>query len=314
MKIQAIKTSDGYFIKAESAKDYSSDQLRNIHFDRVAPAPSWKPYWYKVKDIYVKAEKYTPPTQKPVSYILKPEYVATEALPKELSLTDLDWEDSRRGLYDYVMEDIPGSYEKVDVIIDVVAELEGNLVQEVIHYPVYGRYPNTDGKNYVIKNTEIKLGLIDEITTPEILREERPCELSSADSFKIIRTYVKDNIDPKVATISDDYDFCMAVEKRIPLAEKEEYKVDENFNFFSRRKRKPKFVTKYRVDRKKEIYRIAPRLDGKVYDKYPEAPTFKGENARNLKANIDEYLTALIREINRPLHDCPHCKGMGVIE
>jgi hypothetical protein len=314
MKITAIKTSDGYFIKSAEATNYSNDSLKNIHFGRVAPESTWKPHWYKVADVYAKAEKYTPPTQKPISYILKPEYVATDALPKEVPLSEIDWEDSRRGLYDYVMQDIPDSYEDVEIEISLVAELEGKLVQETILYPVYGRYPASEGKSWRVTNSQIKLGLVDEITTPEILREERPCELSTKDSYAIIRTYIKDHIDPKVATISSDYDFCLTVEKRIPLAEKETYRIDENFDFFSKRKRKPKMVTRYRVERKKEIYKIAPRIDGKVYSNYPEAPAFRGENARNLKANIDEYLQELIKEINRPLHDCPHCNGMGVVE
>lgn len=315
MKIQAIKTADGYFIKDVDAKDYSNDLLKYIHFGKKAPEVSWKRFWYKVDDVYAKAEKYTPPTKKLVGYVLKSEYAPTEALPKDVHLEFFScYEDSRRGLYDSVYEDVPDSYEDVNVEINVVAELDGKLIHERIFFPVYGKYPNSDGKSFTITNDHIKLGLLDEITTPEILKEERPCELDSAKSFAIIRTHIKDNINPKVAEITSDYGFCLTVSKRISLAEKEEYKVDENFSLFSRRKRKPRFVTKYRVERKKEIYKIAPRIDGKVYDKYPEAPIFRGENARNLKANIDEYLTNLMEEINRPLVDCPHCKGEGVIE
>jgi len=315
MRIQAIRTSDGFFIKDSEAKDYSSDVLRNIHFGRQAPEASWKRFWYKVDDVYTKPEKYTPPTKKLVGYVLKSEYAPTEALPKDVSVEFFsDYEDSRRGLYDSVYEDVPDSYEDIEVEVEEVAELDGKLIHEKIFFPVYGKYPNSDGKSFTITNDHIKLGLLDELITPEILKEERPCELDSTKSFAIIRTHIKDNINPKVAEITSDYDFCLTVSKKIPLSVKEECTVDENFSLFSRRKRKPRFVTKYRVERKKEFYKIAPRIDGKVYDKYPEAPIFRGENARNLKANIVEYLTKLMEEINRPLVDCPHCKGEGVIE
>lgn len=315
IKIQAIKTSDGYFIKNKEYQPYSADILERISFNRILPEKTWKIGWFKVKDVTGKLELYTAPTKRTVGYVLSDEYVATQALPKEMSIEDYNDEEkyALRQLYIPIQEDVPERYDEVTWDIEIIAELEGNLVEEKINYPVYGRNPNSEGKRWSVRNSEIKLGLVDEITTPDILREERPCELSSEHSFKIIRTHIKDNIDPKTATISSDYDFCLTVEKRIPLAEKETYQIDENMNFFSRRKRKPKMVTKYRIERKKEIYKIAPRLNGKVYDKYPEAPMFRGENARNLKANIDEYLADLMEEINRPLHDCPHCKGMGVV-
>jgi hypothetical protein len=314
MKIIAIKTSDGYFIKDETKINYT-DLLSTVTFNREKPTTTWKQGWWKITDCFGKVEKYEPATNKIVGYNLLPDFVATEALPLNVSADYFgDGDYSRINMYSPILEDVPEVYEDIDVEIKVVAELYGKLVQETIGYPVYGSYPKSEGKSWTVRNSELKLGLIDEITTPEILKEERPCELSSAHSFAIIRAYIKDNIDPKVATISSDYEFCLSVEKRIPLAEKETYTVDENFNFFSKRKRVPKMVTKYRVERKKIIYEIAPRKDGKVYGSYPEAPIFRGENARNLKANIDEYLKSLIKEINRPLHDCPHCKGIGVVE
>jgi len=319
MKIQAIKTSDGYFVTAEGMNSYNNT-LTNIVFDRKELETTWKQGWYKISDITGNIERKIPEKKEIEKYQLKEEYEATSKTPQtvELEFFESDSYDEPhplRGLYEPVFKIIPVTYvEETDVEIEVVAELEGKLVEEKINFPVYGQYPNTDGKNWSVKNTELKLGLVDELVTPEILKEERPCELSSANSYKIIRTHIKDNIDPKVATISSDYDFCLTVEKRIPLAEKETYQVDENFTLFSRRKRKPKLVTKYRVERRKEIYKIAPKLNGKVYSEYPETPIFRGENARNLKSNINEYLSSLMKEINKPLKDCPTCKGCGVID
>jgi hypothetical protein len=33
-----------------------------------------------------------------------------------------------------------------------------------------------------------------------------------------------------------------------------------------------------------------------------------------VKDKIDKYLNDLITEINKPLIDCPHCKGLGVVD
>lgn len=318
MKIQAIKTSDGFFIKNADGQSYSyNDQLKSVHFGRKEPEPTWKSGWYKIPDVYAKAERYTAPSKKTVGYKLKVDYQPTAALPATAQLEffgDTYYENPLFNLYEAVQEDVPHSYEDIEVEISVVGELEGALVQEVLHFPVYGAYPSLDGKNWAIKNSEIQLGLVDDIITPEILRDERPCQLSSEHSYKIIRTHIKDNIDPKVAEITSDYDFCLTVQKRLPLAEKEEYKYDANWRLFSGRRRKPKMTTGYRTERKKDVYAVAPRLQGKVREGYKEAPCFSGENVRELKANIAAYLADLMTEINRPLRDCPCCKGAGVVE
>jgi hypothetical protein len=49
-------------------------------------------------------------------------------------------------------------------------------------------------------------------------------------------------------------------------------------------------------------------------DGYTIVTPFKGNSLQDLKNNIDTYLTSLITEINKPLVDCPHCKGLGVID
>lgn len=301
---EVIKTRDGYFIK----------DAQGFVFGNEKPKGTWKRDWFKIKSIG-NVKKIVPEVKTIKGYVLSDEYAQTEAMPKNVSkdfFGEEYWEHKLYSLYNPEYEVTPETTEDIDYEINVVAEIDGELIEKTINFPVYGRYPNLDGKKWSVTNDRIKLGLLDEIITPDILQQERPCELSSEDSYKIIRTHIKDNIDLKVATITSDYEFCLTVEKRIQLSEKEEYTVDENFNFFGR-KRKPRFVTKYRVERKMPIYKIAPRLKGTVYNGYPEAPIFRGENTKNLDENIKEYLDEIMKEINKPLKDCPHCKGQGVI-
>ena len=40
---------------------------------------------------------------------------------------------------------------------------------------------------------------------------------------------------------------------------------------------------------------------------------FTGENQDDLKQKIDAYCEDLIKFINEPIVDCPHCKGRGVV-
>lgn len=304
INFQVIKTSDGYFVK--NANGYV--------FDGEKPKSTWKNGWFKVKSINSIC-KIVPEIKTVIGFRLSNDYAPTEAMPLEVKSSFFGegyWNHKLYSLYEPNYEITPETTQEIEFSIDIVAELDGELVEKTIKFPVYGRYPNSEGKNWSVTNDRLKLGLLDEIITPDILRQERPCELSTEDSYKIIRTYIKDNINPKVAEITSDYDFCLTVNKRIPLATKEEYKVDENFSLFGKRK-KPKFVTKYRVERKKEIYKIAPRIDGEVYQGYPEAPSFRGENAKNLEDNIKEYLEEIITEINKPMRDCHICKGEGVI-
>ena len=62
-----------------------------------------------------------------------------------------------------------------------------------------------------------------------------------------------------------------------------------------------------------KVENFAPKIKGRVYEGYPEAPIFRGENARNLEENIKDYLEEIMKEINKPIKDCPTCKGDGIL-
>jgi hypothetical protein len=172
------------------------------------------------------------------------------------------------------------------------------------------------GFSFVQTRWAVKYSIEDEITTHPGLLQDKPCKLSSEESYKIIRSHVKREIDHDHAVITSDYDFCFTVEKVIPLYEQVPYQVDiNNGNLGQKRKRKPKIVTRYRVNRKAKIYEISPvdSRTGKPYGSYPKCPEFTGMNAEDLERNIQQYLSDLMADINKPLSDCPHCRGTGVV-
>jgi len=319
MEIKIIKCSDGFFIQKQGS--YHEGKGVELRFAGERVRPTWSNDWFKVSQIGLPVTRTIAAKKQTTGYRLKDEFAPTEALPKEVDVDFFAYRDGEcknpeiRGLYLPVEIELPETYEEVETEFTMIAEVEGELLEKSLNFPVYGKWAS-EGKNWKITNQAVKVSLIDEITLPKILQQEVPCELSSEDSYSIIRTYIKDNIDPKVAKISSDYDFCLSVEKRIPLSEKVEYRHDENAwsGMFGGRRKKPKFVTKYRTERTVKVYETAPLIKGKAYDKYPATQPFRGINTEDLKQNIDIFLEALMEEINRPLKDCPTCKGQGILE
>jgi hypothetical protein len=98
------------------------------------------------------------------------------------------------------------------------------------------------------------------------------------------------------------------VKKKVHLAKKVPYQRD-----ISRYgARKPKYITDYREIREIEVFEMTHANHN--YKGYTVIEGFKGNNVEELKENIDNYLRDLMEEINRPLSDCPHCLGKGVIQ
>ncbi len=304
MEIQAIKCSDGYFLETNN----------KLQFGEERPVPTWNTRWVKVSQISQPVFTVIPARNETIGYKLKEGYVPSEVLPPKVELDFFPYEgenDNVRGLYEPILKEIPEKLEPVEVEIRIIAEVEGELLEKKLEFPIKGLY--RDDYNWKLTNQQIKVSLIDEITLPQILHQEVPCELSSEDSYKIIRSHIRQNIDPKVSRITSDYDFCLTVEKTIPLAETEEYTYDANNSFFGRKK-KPRIVKAYRTDRKLTVYETAPRIKGTVHGKYTPTVGFNGADAEELQKNIEAYLEAIMAEINRPLKDCPTCKGHGVID
>jgi len=50
------------------------------------------------------------------------------------------------------------------------------------------------------------------------------------------------------------------------------------------------------------------------YQGYTPIQGFHGNNIKELKENIDRYLSELMEIINKETKDCPLCGGHGIIE
>lgn len=273
--IYAIKTKDGYYT--------------NHQYFEGGTEPAQLEGWYFTKSIDKPLKKVARKTRS--VYKLKEAYSGISGSIPEVCYS-YDEIEGRDDLYDYNQEVV--EEERFDPLEDEV-----KIIKED---PDWNFYPNERWNTILHKP-------LDWISTPKVLLQEKECSLTKKETFDIIRDYVKVNIDPNYAQITSDYDFCFTVKKKIELYENEKYTVDINNNIFSKRKRKAKYVTKYRTHRFVDVFECAP----KPYQDYTVVKPFQGKNYKDLENNIRVYLEDLIKKINEPVKDCKCCKGRGVI-
>lgn len=318
LKLIGIKVKNkGVYITDNINNDsYSNSQLLRYTINDELPQPSFQKSWYLI-------------TEEPKTIQQK---VSQPNINKRYELIDKSLSDKFQDIYkeedvfrgynddderEFIAGFIPALYEyKSDpqepILQDVefeyrtIAEIDDLDKPNTWTYPTYGQY----GKGASpVTNNNVKRNMIDEIVTPKILIHKKPCKLTKLESFQIVRAFIKDNIDPKVAQITSDYDFCFTVEKRVPLHKPVEYSVDINNNIFSGRKKKPKYENRVQKAKNYKIFDIAPA----PYQSYRVIEEFEGDSEDNLQENIQAYLDHIIAVINEPLIECSCCGGTGHI-
>lgn len=269
--------------------NYNTDISKWL-FNGENPKHTHKKHWYEVSSLPKEVKQYKAKLTICVGFKLKASYVASEAMP-EIVDSDFFYDDEYdkcynehlKGLYESIIEETPEEWLTVNFEIDKLAHVGTNW--EFVNPP--------KGVQHL---------LIDEITTPQILLQDKHCFLSEKESYEIIRAYIKSNIDPKVARISD-YDFCLTVYKVIQTHSPVPYSECVN-----PRAKKLRFKTKYRNTRDVVSYECAP----KPYQEHTVVTPFKGSSYQDLNQNIQTFLDDLIAEINTPLKECSYCNGFGV--
>lgn len=202
-----------------------------------------------------------------------------------------------KSLYDFKQDLLPYKQEPVEFEYRLLAEIEV-LPDFTFNYNYKYNYRNSS-----VTKSDIQFNQIAELLLPKVLLPTQPCSLSKQRSFDIIREHIRLNIDPKVARITSDYDFCLTVQKIIPCSEYKTFRYEGT----GKRQKKVEIVK----DKKyMECFEIAP----KEYQNYTVVTPFEGKNLEDLKKNIDTYLEDLMKEINEPLKECPTCKGYGFVK
>jgi len=315
-----IKCKDKYFVSAFRSgryKPYTS--LKGYLINGKTPIETFQTGWSAIEKEPKRLQQYAKQPDINYRYVLIDETMKSDKIPLEIKQEDAAYKDG----YDWVWKDEYKTYRSLyqlvtdkqsDTLQDIEFEYETVIeVKEVKDFKgfAYDIAKSNWKHEGTIKLTEknVHYQMIDKIVFPDILLPGRPCSLSQKQSFDIVRQYVKQHVNYEVASITSDYDFCFTVKKKIPLSETEQYRVDVNNSWFQKRKRKPKFETRYKRYREIECFNMAP----KPYESYRIIQGFRGKDQEDLKNNIDNYCKKLIEFINEQVSDCPQCKGRGVI-
>jgi hypothetical protein len=325
LDIVAIKTNDGkYYITERKvvSNRWEHSALPGFLINGEEPLPTFEKDWVLVSG---KPKKITKMEKQPrinIRYELLDKELSSEKLPEfiprdEVATLDNDydwvWNEAMRqyrSLYKLVWDEQPDKEQEYEFDLEICLTIPKVVDPVKMEYKIQKTAYETDG--YLqISEKDVRYQLADKVILPSILLPQRPCKLTSEQSFKIVRQYIKDHIDPKVAKITSDYDFCFTVKRRIKLAEVQKYTVDVNFNPFSKRKRKPKYVEKQQVEREEECFEMT--YSPKNYSGYTPIKGFEGNNQAELKEKIDAYCKKVVAFINTPLIECKHCSGRGII-
>lgn len=289
VQLIAIKTKDKVYISDNIKNEsYFYSKLENFIFDGQELKKTYRKNWFQLDFMPTKISRQKPKKRINQRYELKSGFPESELTPKVIPYEKFDesYEDVS-GLYTYKYEEEEEGLEDIEFVVNVIEEIEGEFSLTEVKY-------------------QLKHNFLDTLNTHPILLPSKPCSLSKEESYKIIRNHIKNNIDPKYAEITSDYDFCFTVKKKIRLHEPESYTV--NINAMHKR-RKPKYETRFNKHRSVTIFEVAP----KAYQSYTVVSEFTGDNYEDLENNINTYLNELMTKINEPFIECECCKGLGVI-
>ncbi len=325
INFKVIEFNNGCFIANEGGVYIGNPlSVSNLFFDGVKAVPSCKKDWYKLDRVPTKISMQGYP--KNINYRYELKDTVTFDLPKVYSRDEFayysededgwiarpEFEDVF-SLYKEVYDVEPAKLEDIKFYLQVIAKYDCDLIQPndtssfiypcIINGSIATRI--TEDNTTRITHNHVEYLLINELTVPDLYIDNTPCCLSAKTSYDIIRFYIKQNIDNEWATLTD-YDFCLTVKKNIKLKDTEAYTVLESV--FG--KKKSKTVTRYRNKRDIVIYEVCPS----PREGYTLVTPFTGNSLEDLKRNIDAYLNDLINKINKPLIDCPHCNGLGVVD
>lgn len=289
LKLIAIKTKDKVYISDNvDNQSYFTSRLENLIFDGQELKNTYRRSWYELAELPTKISKHKPKKKVNQRYELKSGFPESELTPKVIPYNEFDesYEDVS-GLYTYKYEEEEEGLEDIKFEVNIIEEIDGDFSLTEVKY-------------------KLQHNFLDTLNTHPAVLTSKYCKLSKEESYKVIREFIKSNIDTKYATITSDYDFCFTVKKNIEYYKPESYTVNVNA---MHKRRKPKYETRFNTHRTQTIFEVAP----KPYQSYTVVTEFEGENYEDLQKNIDTYLNELITKINAPLVECECCKGLGVI-
>lgn len=287
------KTDKGLVVNCGSQK---------ITIDGVEPTATFSGDWKLFKGVMEYKDVLRPETNHIYQWELIEDAHSLD-LPKVVPTSDLDYHDDYNGLcinpeYNnslYKREHVGSTEEWIEY------RSEG---EEVFECKFEQLGPDTTD---LLENA-VTYSELQKITKGPLYVHNTPCEIKAKQLYMIIQSYVKENIDPKYATVTSDYRFCFTVKKRLQheLEVTRYQKKKANGGYYA----KPRYVEHRKSEDSYAVFEMT--ADG--YRDYPQLKGMAGENLNDLVDRVGYYLNDLMKTINKPIVRCEHCKGSGVIK
>jgi len=318
VNIYAVKTKNGVYVTDELHADgWNRSSLGSLLFDGKKPKHTFHKSWFRIEKEPDTVQRWVRQPSINCRYELIDPSLASETIPGVVKLCDAidpddgeltTWFSTISSLYTKVCDEQPDILEDVGFSLNVVLELDYIVEYNGFSYPAQtGKYRDDMG---AITQDSAQHQILDQILFPAIVLPMRPCKLSSQESYQIVREFIKQHIDLRVAHVSSDYNFCFAVEKVIALRDPYTSKT-EITNARGKSYKNKRWRETYIKSRKFKVFEMTWSPEN--YKGYTPIQEFMGDDIADLKAKIDAYCQELIEIINEPLKDCPHCDGMGVV-
>lgn len=327
----AYKTNLGLILKSDTG--YYPQDLSKLYLINGKSCSVLNNSWFLLDDQEITSvQKKVPESQVQVGWELDSNnQIAGLGLPKTQTMEELKYfynsdteEYEYQGLlagvgnlYKKVYETIPERWEEIDFEVQIIRNLEIENISKPVEMKIMSYHQLGQ---YGVKPLEFDLksvttwGELEKILTPEFLLHERPCEISSQNLYKIIRTHVVQNLDRTKCKITSDHDFCFTVKRIVQVkpyvVRKEQYK--GLFKSYNPPKFKNETVTTKEVDCFEMTHDQADG-NGRGYKGYTIIPALKANNLKQLSEYLKQYLDDLITNLNTPVVECEHCSGTGHI-
>ncbi len=217
-----------------------------------------------------------------------------------------------RSLYTEAYETVPESW----VGCSVTHNSLGTLIVENYEQPEKMQIKLHAAENFGSNKTDtVDLSSIvcyadfERMLTPGFMLHTRPCSLTSDQVYKIVRAHIKDNINPRAAQITSDYDFCFTVKRKVnhkPVTTRSEIKKQNGRSYAT-----PKFRSNTKTHDLVEIFEMTNASNR--YNGYTIIQGWTADNLIDMQDQVGHYLILLMSEINKEAMQCEHCNGVGVI-
>lgn len=318
----AVKTKGGYFyspylVDENNRASVEGDFGRYYLLNGTAPEPSWKSHWYFSKSKPEIIEHPQSPEQINHRFELINPEMASDKIPSTIKRedacnqsTEYRWEYNwkpelahLKSLYEAKHDEVPQPNKVLPFELNILMEVAVLQPPQNFSYQVKQRYDT-----YTITERNIEVCLLDQLTFPEIMHHTRPCRLSSKEVYQILRQEIIKGINPELAKITSDYDFCFNVAKLIPLPKPENYSVCTNL--FSRGRKH--YVSRVKTHKELPFFQMTHAEEN--YKGYTAIDPIIGKDAEDLKGKLEDLISSTLKAINTPIKLCRHCGGLGYKE